>query len=73
MNTCLHEEDFPYVRDPESILGYTWGYALDPLKIKTYEDALKVLDHLANRVDLTIQDIEGIEDYIKPSTLALRR
>ena len=72
MNTCLPEE-FPYVRDPESILDYTWGYTLDPLKIKTYEDALKVLNHLANRVDLTIQDIEGIEDYIKPSTLALRR
>lgn len=72
MTTCLPGDEFPWIEDPEPILEYTLKYSLDLSKIKTHEDVLKVLNHLAKKVDLTIQETEGIEEYVKPSILALR-
>lgn len=71
MKTCLPEDEYPWVRDPKSILEHSWMYSLDLAKIKTHEDVLKVLNHLAKNVDLTIKETEGIEEYVKPSNLAL--
>lgn len=71
MKTCLPGDELPWVEDPKSVLEYSWRYSLDLSKLKTHEDVLKVLNHLAKNVDLTIQETEGIEQYVKPSTLSL--
>lgn len=71
MKTCSPGEDFPWVEDPQSVVNYSWRYSLDLSKLKTHHDVLKVLNHLAKKVDLTIQETEGIEEYVKPSDLAL--
>lgn len=43
-------------------------YILDPSKLKTQEDVIKVIKHFASRVELHVFEIEGIEKYVKPIT-----
>jgi len=62
------EDEYSPVDDPKPVY-LPHEYSIDLEKLKTQEDILKVLKHIANKVELNLSEIQGIEEYVKPSLL----
>lgn len=49
-----------------AVFEFHGKFILDPTKLKTQEDILKVIKHFSTRVELHVFEVEGIEQYVKP-------